>query len=360
MRFLPSFHGLTQPRRMASLLVLGGIGALTSTSGAYRGVAATTCTAAGSAQGGGGPVPRGHTYKPRDGDYTHPPSHLRLKQVVVIARHGDRAPIARNIGKVIKDSKETQDLWQSKLPPAKDLEAWATAYPPAVPLRPLDHDEHPYSQLTVRGAQELRALGTHLRKRYVDQLKFLPDKIHDHKADTTTPPILYARATNIRRTQQSAQNLLLGLYPDGSLPIEVRPTHEETLYPNADRKCGRQEEIITELRKKHFNLTPEEVTWLQALTTDAKARLGLEVFVPWNQVREVLTCMVVHGVPLPTGVDEKFVDEICVVAAKQWSSWFNNEEFARLGIGPFLAQLVEAMEQRVAGESPHHVLVVRS
>ena len=56
-------------------------------------------------------------------------------------------------------------------------------------------------------------------------------------------PAVYARATNIRRTQQSAQNLLLGLYPEeeaGSVPIEVRATDEETLYPNADRRCRRQ------------------------------------------------------------------------------------------------------------------------
>lgn len=86
--------------------------------------------------------------------------------------------------------------------------------------------------MTVRGANELRTLGKHLRKRYVSNLKFLPSTFEREK--------VYARATNIRRTQQSAQNLLLGLYPEGSLPIEVRATNDETLYPNADRSCRRQ------------------------------------------------------------------------------------------------------------------------
>jgi hypothetical protein len=149
--------------------------------------------------------------------------------VVVIARHGDRVPIARTVGKVIADSPQQQALWQSKLPPPEELAAWRERYPPQDPeLVPLDQTEFPYSQLTVRGAQELRALGSHLRSRYVAQLGFLPHSLlgkeeeeEEQQRRRRQQPIVYARATNIRRTQQSAQNLLLGLYPEGSLPIEV-------------------------------------------------------------------------------------------------------------------------------------------
>ncbi len=144
--------------------------------------------------------------------------------MVVIARHGDRVPIARTVGKVIEDSPEQQAMWQAKLPPTEEIAAWRARYPPLdSDMVPLDQDEFPYSQLTVRGAQELRALGEHLRRRYVGQLGFLPDSLGEPKEQPPPPqPIVYARATNIRRTQQSAQNLLLGLYPEGSLPIEVR------------------------------------------------------------------------------------------------------------------------------------------
>lgn len=156
-----------------------------------------------------------HSYSPRPQLYGRPPEHLQLKQIVVIARHGDRVPIARNVGDVIKDSPVQQRLWESKLPPPADIEAWRAQYGPTEQLEPLDQNEFPYSQLTVRGAKELRALGVHLRERYVSQLRFLPHSLEGEEQ------ILYARATNIRRTQQSAANLLLGLYPQGSLPIEV-------------------------------------------------------------------------------------------------------------------------------------------
>ena len=156
-----------------------------------------------------------HSYSPRPHLYGRPPEHLQLKQIVVISRHGDRVPIARNVGDAIKDSPAQQKLWESKLPPPADIEAWRAQYGPIEQLEPLDRSEFPYSQLTVRGAKELRALGVHLRERYVSQLRFLPHSLGGEEQ------ILYARATNIRRTQQSAANLLLGLYPKGSLPIEV-------------------------------------------------------------------------------------------------------------------------------------------
>lgn len=68
---------------------------------------------------------------------------------------------------------------------------------------------------------------------------------------------------------------------------QVRRTPDETLYPNADRSCRRQEEIITSMRKQHYNLPEDVVVAYKALLEDSKARLGLDSFVPWNQVAYV-------------------------------------------------------------------------
>lgn len=333
-----------------------------------------------------------HTYRPRRDLYTPPPAHLSLKQVVIIARHGDRAPIARNVGQAVQDSPSSQALWQSKLPSLQELKEWSATYPLSDPsLPPVDQHEHPYAQLTTRGAEELRALGRHLRERYVSQLNWLPAQL-DATATTTTgdknesqvvsssttssssddatkPRLIYARATNIRRTQQSCQNLLLGLYPPPSCPpslppltIDVRPTHLETLYPNADRSCCRQGEIISELRQQHYGLPPSLVL---NITQEAHVRLGLTppststapALVPWNQVREVWTCHAVHGIPFPSSVEgggeegeeEEWFERVEQFTSRIWGSWFREEEMTRLAIGPFLNEVLEGIEGKARG-----------
>lgn len=74
---------------------------------------------------------------------------------MVIARHGDRAPIARNIGKAIQDTQEIEAFWRSKLPAEEEIRQWTKAYPPAKTLTPLDLGEAPYAQVCV-GTHQVR------------------------------------------------------------------------------------------------------------------------------------------------------------------------------------------------------------
>jgi hypothetical protein len=74
-------------------------------------------------------------------------------------------------------------------------------------------------------------------------------------------------------------------------------------------------------------------------------------------VREVLTCFVVHGIPLPPPVDHEYVEKVVAFTSKMWGQWFRHPEFARLGIGPFIGELLEAVDARVQDESPHQLLL---
>ena len=49
-----------------------------------------------------------------------------------------------------------------------------------------------------------------------------------------------------------------------------------------------QEEIIADLRKNDYNLPHPERQHYQDLIQDSLQRLGLETFVPWNQVSLVV------------------------------------------------------------------------
>lgn len=59
----------------------------------------------------------------------------------------------------------------------------------------------------------------------------------------------------------------------------------------------------------------------KALMKDSKQRLGLESFVPWNQVREVLTCYVVHGEEIPPPLDHEYVERVVAFTSKMWGQW---------------------------------------
>lgn len=109
-------------------------------------------------------------------------------------------------------------------------------------------------------------------------------------------------------------------------------------------------------------------------------------------MREVLTCHVVHGVPLPPSVSHAYIDQVVAFTSKMWGQWyvtsavpfrvysnfirearfrlspfmstdpcriqrFRHPEFARLGIGPFIGELLQAVDARMAGASPHHMLL---
>lgn len=106
-----------------------------------------------------------------------------------------------------------------------------------------------------------------------------------------------------------------------------------------------------------------------------------------------MTCYVAHGVPLPPPVDHAYVEEVVKLTSKMWGQWcvgvrwrtemgrsgerafidrwgylykwhplslfsrFRHPEFARLGIGPFIDELLQAVDARVRDESPHHLLL---
>lgn len=72
---------------------------------------------------------------------------------------------------------------------------------------------------------------------------------------------------------------------------------------------------------QHYLLPDDEVVAYKALMKDSKQRLGLESFVPWNQVREVLTCYVVHGEDIPAPLDHEYVERVVAFTSKMWGQW---------------------------------------
>ncbi|MBU0744818.1 MAG: histidine phosphatase family protein [Gammaproteobacteria bacterium] len=68
-----------------------------------------------------------------------------------------------------------------------------------------------HGKLTAIGMQQMFQLGTHIRKKYVDDYQLLPK----HYQNGT----IFVSSTDYDRTLISAQSILLGLYPLGTGPI---------------------------------------------------------------------------------------------------------------------------------------------
>jgi len=171
--------------------------------------------------------------------YPAVPADLTLQQVLVLVRHGDRCPISPKAG----GYECSADFWSTKLPDRAEVAAWNRQFPVDGPAEAIDATSAPWGCLTSVGAAQCLALGEALRHTYGDALR-----------------VCSARATNIRRTQQTAQNVLRGVFlgdggtgevgavvssaPTAAIPgtidalaagafsISVRDWLDETLVPN--------------------------------------------------------------------------------------------------------------------------------
>ena len=195
------------------------------------------------------------------------PSHLRLRNVVIIHRHGDRSQITKEIGPLYPEDPQIESIWNNAMPSKETILGMAAAAalpeelllsgsskdPKDVIYTGWDKDKTPYGMLTDVGAKQLRNIGTELRRRYVGTL--LPTNAEDVSS------WLYCRSTSFCRTMQSLRSLLSGLLDTEStsfvtttamgemsmsnkrLPTIVsRPKHKETMFPSADGPCLKMNE----------------------------------------------------------------------------------------------------------------------
>ncbi|CBJ32253.1 conserved unknown protein [Ectocarpus siliculosus] len=251
----------------------------------------------------------------------HPavPDGLRLKQVVVICRHGDRAPVSSSLGKILDDGPDSVKLWNSKLPPKEER------YDPP------------------RGAEELRLVGEGLRgvlegggdEGVGGEGSLFPAGLEAEKS------AIFVRCTRLKRTHQSAQNMLEGLGLKDGVDLYVRPPERETLWPSK-RNRGKQDRLIA--RAIAESTFPGQAE----LKTKTAEMVGVpEDDVKWTAVREVLSCYEAHGVALPAGaISSGLVEGVVDYTGWMWGRWFEQREMARLSLGPFLAELLTLVGAR--------------
>ena len=118
------------------------------------------------------------------------PSTYDLKHVILVMRHGDRAPVSKSIGPSYPPSKKSEEIWRSKIVSGlaeELLKGVALSQSDGVDdniYTGRDLTDSPYGQLTNIGSDQLRLLGSNLRNQYVIEKKFLPETLTDEMVYT--------------------------------------------------------------------------------------------------------------------------------------------------------------------------------
>lgn len=183
------------------------------------------------------------------------PETLQLQLVQVLLRHGERSPVSarfQNAGlaafwpycsvarSLVSATMNNDTSNWGHMEWRRRLETFGPDDGPLIAAGPKGEIDGVCNlgELTDQGRRTTHALGTRLRRLYVDQLGFMPSSIQD--AD-----MIYMRATPIPRALESLQETFWGLYPSQhrSSPfppptILTRAPADETLFPN-DSNCRR-------------------------------------------------------------------------------------------------------------------------
>ncbi|KAJ3195470.1 hypothetical protein HK101_012037 [Irineochytrium annulatum] len=332
-----------------------------------------------------------------------------LKQLILIHRHGERAPVyAYSSGILAKDVRNQCALQpfisalHTKLEPTaplpskpdnqdipriafrfihgvklNDNEALYSAWSRGQLFRKAGSSECSEGQLTDTGKLRMLHTGERLRKFYGPEGAGL---IPRYTTRDFLNSGMYVRSTAYVRTIESVQYLLAGLLPiatrepgsDGD--INVHLTADENAFPPT-RGCPRVVEILEgfknacqrngEHQRELESLTPRIKLYLDTIPPDepggASQKRGMNSqdiagFRQIFHVYDVASCHVGAGLGLPPGMDEQTFKELDRFVSKNfWSLFGRSPELARLSIGRFLSDIKALIEPAVKAKDMHGV-----
>lgn len=241
-----------------------------------------------------------HFFAPSSSTQITVPHHLLLQNVIIFTRHGDRSQISKSIGQNYPENDYITNQWKTKLPSesiTQKLKSVAIFHSEEDHHDEIyagwDHVNSPYGMLTHAGSEQLINVGSVFRKRY------------EHLLTSNFSDSIYTRSTNLCRTILSLRSLLKGFLPDDELhPSKVpkivkRLRTLETLYPQADGACPALAERRKEILGKNY--LSEAIHEYDNFENKIKGIFGYSTAVNWLEVKEVLTCHLLHGIKLPEG-----------------------------------------------------------
>ncbi|KFY50314.1 hypothetical protein V496_09423 [Pseudogymnoascus sp. VKM F-4515 (FW-2607)] len=297
------------------------------------------------------------------------PNSLKLQQVQVLLRHGERSPVSarfQNAGlapfwpycsvarQLLSATLNSQSSQWGSLEWKRCLETFGPDDNPVTASGPDGTVDAicNLGELTDTGRRTTHALGTRLRHLYVDQLNFMPSTISDSD-------MIYLRATPIPRALESMQEAFWGFYPSNtrsaSFPpptIITRNPSDETLFPN-DGNCRRFAMLSRAFAQRTADrwndtaemayLTKQIGKWMpdpsKGVAVDSRPRL--------SGIMDTINSTLAHGPEtlLPKEFyDDKGREIIDKIGVEEWFSGYKeSQEYRALGIGGLMGDICQRM-----------------
>eukprot|EP00249_Psilotum_nudum_P013536 c24384_g1_i2 orf=370-1194(-) len=239
---------------------------------------------------------------------------LQLLQVHVLFRHGDRSPLPRHDANAA-----TIQLWESRL----------QEIPSGFPRREYHFQQHPFGQITKKGARQSIEFGEWLRKLYVDS-GWLSLK------DPSS--CIQARSTNFCRAHLTGWFVLEGLLGSSAaaatVPIYIREESDENLLHNNER-CPRLAKLWKDAWNNMMDPVPlpdrtwKETRWITEFK-ELKGKLSRHVGVDLNSATQLswllafdtIRCGWFHGDSLPEGVTGEQLNQVQSILAQVYTNTF--------------------------------------
>lgn len=217
-------------------------------------------------------------------------------------------------------------------------------------------------QLTAIGMRDMYQAGQALRERYVEQLGFISGR---YKASE-----LYVRASNTDRALQSAQLVMLGLYPLGTgpdpsvydesleavpsaglaytpVPIHSVPLKEDAVLRSysGTANCKAYKSYVKRLKntklyveqaRKHENF----LLRMAALTGVEEGKKPPRILYRVNEIYEPLSAFQQHNFALPAAISEQDMTLMRDLSNWNYHHQFIGPQVGSLTGGPFVGELI--------------------
>ncbi|KAE9396149.1 phosphoglycerate mutase-like protein, partial [Gymnopus androsaceus JB14] len=298
--------------------------------------------------------------------YPEAPAGIKLEQVHVYVRHGERTPVGIRLAGPPGNLPEnwimckTARRFQAAVGGGLVAEEFQQSRRIVERADGTHHEgQCLLGELTDLGKKSTYSYGSSLRELYIEKLGFLPDTLQSAEE-------VYFRTTNVPRTTESLQEIVHGLYPthkcqpDVIPPIFVRSGRDENLLGNSG-SCKRLEILLigfAQAAASGYNHTLEPLDKKlskyingQPIRIDGKPRA--------SGILDTIKAATAHGVKVPPEFEEKGVMDVIEKAVV--AEWFSDktEEVRRLGMGRLLDDLSTKMQHKVVhgDKDPLKILV---